>query len=163
METDVVSFANKWKTRERCANGDLETAIRAAHPCDANVQYKRLAANYCGNVTGKLFAACHGRVDPAPYYEDCLYDVCSCSAGQLSRCYCQILASYALECAHQDAIVDWRKDVRECGTYVPTRLSLPGRNKCSVVPTKNGRLNAHARPYHFEFYEIPILIRRSVE
>lgn len=116
VETNVVSFANKWKTRESCANKKLETVIKTAHPCDVNVEYKHLAENYCRNITGSLFSDCHAQVDPTPYYDDCLYDVCSCRSDQLSRCYCQILASYALECVHQNTVIDWRRGVRECGT-----------------------------------------------
>lgn len=117
VETNVVSFANKWKTKESCANNKLETVIKTAHPCDENIQYKHLAESYCSNITGKLFSNCHSQVDPIPYYDDCLYDVCSCHPGQFSRCYCQILASYALECSHQNTIIDWRRSVRECGMY----------------------------------------------
>lgn len=119
IETNVVSFANKWKTKESCANNKLETVIKTAHPCDENVQYKHLAESYCSNITGKLFSDCHTQVDPIPYYDDCLYDVCSCHPGQFSRCYCQILASYALECSHQNTIIDWRRGVRECGVQCP--------------------------------------------
>jgi len=118
VETNVVSFANKWKTKESCANNKLETVIKTAHPCDENIQYKQLAESYCSNITGKLFSDCHTQVDPIPYYDDCLYDVCSCHPGQFSRCYCQILASYALECSHQNTIIDWRRGVRECGMYI---------------------------------------------
>ncbi|VVC41699.1 Hypothetical protein CINCED_3A025143 [Cinara cedri] len=119
VETNVVSFANKWKTKETCVNNKLETVIKTAHPCDENIQYKYLAESYCSNITGKLFSGCHSQVDPNPYYEDCLYDICSCHPGQFSRCYCQILASYALECSHQNTIIDWRRGVKECGVQCP--------------------------------------------
>uniref|UniRef100_A0A481MQJ2 Hemolectin n=1 Tax=Nipponaphis monzeni TaxID=196483 RepID=A0A481MQJ2_9HEMI len=119
IETNVVSFGNKWKTKESCVNKNLETTIKTSHPCDENIQFKHLAENYCSNITGKLFSNCHTQVDPIPYYDDCLYDVCSCHPSQFSRCYCQILASYALECSHQSTIIDWRKEVRECGLQCP--------------------------------------------
>lgn len=117
IETNVVSFANKWKTKESCSNNKLETVLQTAHPCDTNIQYKQLAESYCSNITGDLFSDCHTQVNPAAYYDDCLYDVCSCRPGQFSNCYCQILASYALECSYQNTIVDWRSKVRECGKY----------------------------------------------
>lgn len=119
VETNAVSFANKWKTKEGCANENAETAAETAvvRPCDENVQRKRSAETFCGNITGGLFSECHGQVDPVPYYDDCLYDVCSCRPGQFSRCYCQILAAYALECSRQNVIIDWRRATRECGTY----------------------------------------------
>lgn len=118
VETNVVSFANKWKTRENCVNKNLESLIETAHPCDKNIQYKSLAEAHCSNITGNLFSDCHSQVDPTPYYDDCLYDVCSCHPDRFSRCYCQILASYALECSRQSKIVDWRKEMRECGKYL---------------------------------------------
>ncbi|XP_050428341.1 hemocytin-like [Adelges cooleyi] len=143
IETDVVSFANKWKTKESCKNGNLEVALKAPHPCDANIQFKHIAENYCRNITGQQFSDCHTLVDPAAYYEDCLYDMCSCQPGQFSRCYCQILASYALECAHQGLTIDWRKESRECGVQCPAGQHYsPCGNSCQRTCRDISTINA---------------------
>ncbi|XP_050525527.1 hemocytin [Daktulosphaira vitifoliae] len=118
-EIDAVAFANKWKTKESCKNSDLEVALQSPHPCDINIQHKYTAESYCNNITGKLFSECHILVDPSSYYEDCLYDMCSCHPGKFSRCYCQILATYAMECNHQGLNIDWRYEARQCGIQCP--------------------------------------------
>jgi hypothetical protein len=57
---------------------------------------------------------CHWEVDPEPYYQNCLYDLCSCQV-KVAQCLCPIFAAYAKECAHKAVMIDWRNDVRECG------------------------------------------------
>lgn len=57
---------------------------------------------------------CHWVVDPEPYYQDCLYDLCSCQM-KVPQCLCPIFAAYAKECAHREVMIDWRNDIRECG------------------------------------------------
>jgi von Willebrand factor len=41
--------------------------------------------------------------------------MCSCET-EPSSCFCPILASYAQECAAHNVALNWRRDVRECGT-----------------------------------------------
>nr|CAH7739498.1 unnamed protein product [Callosobruchus chinensis] len=57
-------------------------------------------------------------VDPNQFYQDCLYDVCSCEL-KISKCMCPIISSYATECSRKGVKIDWRKDVRECGIHCP--------------------------------------------
>lgn len=61
-----------------------------------------------------LSAGCHWLVDPEPYYQDCLYDLCSCQT-KVSQCLCPIFSAYAKECTHKGIMIDWRSDIRECG------------------------------------------------
>lgn len=53
VEQDTISFANKWKTREKCDNSYTKKDV--GHPCDVNIQNKILAESYCSNITGRLF------------------------------------------------------------------------------------------------------------
>ncbi|XP_026679243.1 hemocytin-like [Diaphorina citri] len=111
----VVSFATKWQTNELCDNSLVEN--ESGHPCDSNVEKKLLAQQMCKNITSNLFADCHLVVDPTPYYEDCLYDLCSCSGTPLAQCFCPIVAAYAKDCSHHGVPLEWRSTVRECGKY----------------------------------------------
>ncbi|XP_075237780.1 hemolectin [Lycorma delicatula] len=115
IESDVVSFANKWRTHESCDNVKQDST----HPCDINIQNKALAETYCSNITGRLFRDCHFFVDPVQYYQDCLYDMCSCK-GKTEDCLCPIIAAYAKQCSHQGVIIEWRSKIRKCGMHCPS-------------------------------------------
>ncbi|KAL0894249.1 hypothetical protein ABMA27_014259 [Loxostege sticticalis] len=110
VEQSTLAFANKWKTREFCA--DLDTK-EPDHPCKANVENKEAAEKYCSKLKSKLFEECHWYVDVEPYYESCLYDMCAC-AGDVSRCLCPIIGDYAMSCAKSGVKVQWRYNVKEC-------------------------------------------------
>lgn len=75
VETSVVAFANKWKTEEKC--NDVPEKLKS-HPCSTNVQNKATAEKYCKKIKSDLFADCHFHVDPEPFYEDCVFDMCAC-------------------------------------------------------------------------------------
>lgn len=112
IETNVHSFAMKWQTKDSC---DYLTDKIVAHPCQVNVEKRAGAEAICSKLKDKLFAECHLFVEPEEFYEDCIYDVCACK-GDMSNCFCPIMASYAAECARRGVIVsDWRYRVPECG------------------------------------------------
>jgi hypothetical protein len=80
-----------------------------------NVENKPKAEKICSKILkDPVFEECHLFVDPEPFYEDCLYDMCAC-ASDASQCACPILAAYATECARQGTILNWRYQVAECG------------------------------------------------
>ncbi|CAG9784023.1 unnamed protein product [Diatraea saccharalis] len=110
IEQSTLAFANKWKTREFCADVDTK---EPEHPCKANMENKETAEKYCSKLKSKLFEECHWYVDVEPYYESCLYDMCAC-AGDVSRCLCPLLGSYAMDCAKAGVQVQWRYNVKEC-------------------------------------------------
>ncbi|XP_046389468.1 hemocytin isoform X2 [Ischnura elegans] len=115
VEQSVSSFANKWKTSETCE--DVPDKFLES-PCDVNIQKKALAERHCQKLKGSIFQACHWFVDPEQYYQDCMYDMCSCE-GKVGECLCPILSAYVKECARQGMDLDWRKQVRECGIHCP--------------------------------------------
>jgi hypothetical protein len=116
IEQDVVAFANKWKTHEVCE--DVPERETPSHPCDVNAHNRATAEKHCSKLKGLLFEACHWVVDPEPYYQDCLYDLCSCQM-KVPQCLCPIFAAYAKECVHREVMIDWRNDIRECGIHCP--------------------------------------------
>ncbi|XP_017781781.1 PREDICTED: hemocytin [Nicrophorus vespilloides] len=115
VEQSVIPFANKWKTHEKC--NDIPDKLKS-HPCEMNVHNKAAAEGYCKHLKSDVFAGCHWYVDPEPFYQDCLYDMCSCE-GKASRCLCPMLAAYAEECAAKGVKLGWRSEVRECGVTCP--------------------------------------------
>ncbi|KAF7263559.1 hypothetical protein GWI33_001874, partial [Rhynchophorus ferrugineus] len=115
IEPSVVPFANKWKTSETC--NDVPEVL-SNHPCDVNLHKKSTAEKHCSKLKSDLFKDCHWQVDPEQYYQDCLYDMCSCEY-KVSKCLCPTISAYALECSRQGVNVDWRNDIRECGVHCP--------------------------------------------
>ncbi|KAJ3643777.1 hypothetical protein Zmor_026489 [Zophobas morio] len=116
IEQAVIPFANKWKTSEKC--NDVPDTIRA-HPCSSNIQNQPTAEKHCRKIKSPLFSLCHWIVDPEPYYQDCLYDMCSCEF-KVSKCLCPTVAAYAEECSRQGVKISWRETIRECGVHCPS-------------------------------------------
>ena len=113
IEKSVIQFANKWKTKEQC--NDIPDKLKS-HPCDINIQNRATAEKYCKKIKSNIFGDCHWYVDPEDFYQDCLYDMCSCES-KLSTCLCPMIASYSHECATKGVKIDWRDDVKECGIH----------------------------------------------
>lgn len=111
IESSISSFANKWRTTEKCEY--ITENVNIPHPCQANMENKEKALSVCAKLKGKFFEECHWFVDPEPYYEDCMYDMCACKSDY-SSCMCPILAAYASECARQGSIIKWRNSINEC-------------------------------------------------
>lgn len=91
IETTVHPFANKWQTKDSC---DFLNDKIVPHPCQVNVENKAKAEKTCAKLRDKVFEDCHLFVDPEEFYEDCMYDTCACK-GDVSPCFCPILAAYA--------------------------------------------------------------------
>ncbi|XP_061572588.1 IgGFc-binding protein [Cololabis saira] len=69
------------------------------------------ATKYCGLIVDKSgpFRECHGLVDPAPYMEDCVYDVCQYHGHQGS--VCDAVEVYVSACQSQGITIHpWRTD-----------------------------------------------------
>ncbi|XP_030749920.1 hemocytin [Sitophilus oryzae] len=115
IEQSVIAFANKWKTEEMC--NDVPEVL-SNHPCDVNLHKKVAAEKHCSKLRSDLFKDCHWYVDPEQFYQDCMYDMCSCEF-KISKCLCPTLSAYALECSSKGVKIDWRNEVRECGIHCP--------------------------------------------
>uniref|UniRef100_A0A3B3TRJ8 Fc gamma binding protein n=1 Tax=Poecilia latipinna TaxID=48699 RepID=A0A3B3TRJ8_9TELE len=67
------------------------------------------AAEYCGIIADKAgpFRECHSHVDPTPYMEDCVYDVCQYHGHQGS--VCDAVEVYVSECQSRGITIhSWR-------------------------------------------------------
>lgn len=114
VESSTNSFADKWRTKETCEY--VSDAANVPHPCQLNIENKEKALNVCAKLKSKIFSECLWYVDPEPYYEDCMYDICACK-GDLASCLCPIFGAYSNECARQGVPINWRYSVNECGKY----------------------------------------------
>uniref|UniRef100_A0A2C9M9G4 Hemocytin n=1 Tax=Biomphalaria glabrata TaxID=6526 RepID=A0A2C9M9G4_BIOGL len=115
VETNPNIFGNQWKTEQSCAN---ISEITPQDPCDANPQKKDQALALCQKLKGDIFKACHNVIDVTTYYEDCLYDLCSCTAN-MKDCMCPNMGSYADTCATKGIQINWRLQIPECLLQCP--------------------------------------------
>ncbi|KAJ8974052.1 hypothetical protein NQ317_002298, partial [Molorchus minor] len=112
------TFNNNQKDDFLTPEDDVEQAVILLLTNGRPVKNKSTAEKHCLKIKSQLFKDCHWFVDPEKFYQDCLYDMCSCEF-KVSRCLCPIVANYASECSRKGIKIDWRADVRECGIHCP--------------------------------------------
>ncbi|XP_059507889.1 kielin/chordin-like protein [Stegostoma tigrinum] len=82
-------------------------------PCNGTTLADNRAANVtCGIIMGPLFQAAHESVDPQPYYQACLTDLCGCV--EQTWCLCSLLSAYAFRALRNGIILNWRNETL-CG------------------------------------------------
>ncbi|CAL8327032.1 unnamed protein product [Lota lota] len=88
--------------------------------CKKEVEEDAKKPTSCGMITdvNGIFAACHAVVPPAPYFENCVYDMCA--TGGQAVALCQAVESYADLCAAAGVSIAWRNN-----TFCPLKC-LPG-------------------------------------
>ncbi|XP_072911798.1 IgGFc-binding protein-like [Hemitrygon akajei] len=77
--------------------------------CSSAKQRVYAAPDLCGRLISKLgpFRDCHAKVDPDPYYQDCLFDLCL--NGGRQDILCEALGIYTAACQMEGAEVHpWR-------------------------------------------------------
>ncbi|XP_036895148.1 mucin-2 [Sturnira hondurensis] len=98
-----LDFGNSWKEAATCP--DVTTI---PEPCTKNPHRLAWAQKECSIIKSPVFRVCHSKVDPKPFYENCVQDSCSCDTGGDCECFCSAVASYAQECTKEGACVFWR-------------------------------------------------------
>ncbi|KAK3790015.1 hypothetical protein RRG08_016329 [Elysia crispata] len=154
-----ATFGNSWKASTQlsgaCADG------RDFNPCRAaSYRTRKMAASKCSILKSAVFSRCHRVVPPGPYLDSCRYDLCACLDEQV--CLCDVIATYARECARAGVKVEWRtRDLcafscdeskglvfdecgpvcpRTCATVQATKL-LQGNNT-TIPPAATDRINS---------------------
>ncbi|XP_041445538.1 mucin-2 [Xenopus laevis] len=101
--SNVMPFGNSWKRSNECPDADS-----LPQPCLAAPHRRSWAEKKCDIITNNVFQSCHSKVDPKPFYDACVNDVCSCDTGGDCECFCTAVAAYAQLCAKADVCVHWR-------------------------------------------------------
>ncbi|XP_053304585.1 mucin-5B-like [Spea bombifrons] len=71
----------------------------------------------CDVILSDVFAECHKKISPEPYYKGCVYDACRIRNDSVQ---CSSLEVYAAMCASIDVCVDWRGNTEDhCPYYCP--------------------------------------------
>lgn len=109
ITNNVNTFGTSWKVtipNVVCENG---CEGNNCPQCDAAQKAVFLTPTYCGILTAPKgpFAACHKKLDPKPYFDDCVFDLCA-SKGE-GKVLCDSVAAYAFNCHMAGVDVnDWR-------------------------------------------------------
>ncbi|XP_043438276.1 mucin-2 [Prionailurus bengalensis] len=98
-----LDFGNSWKAAPTCPDVSF-----TPEPCALRPHRLSWAMKQCSIIKSRVFAVCHSKVDPKPFYEACVHDSCSCDTGGDCECFCSAVASYAQACTKEGACVFWR-------------------------------------------------------
>uniref|UniRef100_UPI003AAB67E3 mucin-2-like n=1 Tax=Centroberyx gerrardi TaxID=166262 RepID=UPI003AAB67E3 len=101
--SNPLEFANSWKVSSSCGE-----AVANVDPCGARPNRHYWAKIQCNIIKGDTFKNCHRKVDPAPFYENCVKDSCACDTGGDCECFCTAVAAYAQACNEAGECVAWR-------------------------------------------------------
>uniref|UniRef100_A0A8C5H0H0 Mucin-2-like n=1 Tax=Gouania willdenowi TaxID=441366 RepID=A0A8C5H0H0_GOUWI len=100
---NALEFGNSWKLSSTCPD-----VTEYENPCDASPNRQHWAKQMCSIITGPAFIECKKRVDPLPFYENCVKDSCACDSGGDCDCFCTAVAAYAQACNEARVCVAWR-------------------------------------------------------
>ncbi|OXB51042.1 hypothetical protein ASZ78_013914, partial [Callipepla squamata] len=105
--TDENTFGNSWKVSD--VPGCDAPCTGDCGVCNEAEKRAYRGDKHCGLLVKPRgpFADCHGVVDPAPYFEDCLFDVCLYKGHQ--EVLCRAVAAYVTACqSRRVSIAPWR-------------------------------------------------------
>ncbi|ERE53005.1 IgGFc-binding protein, partial [Cricetulus griseus] len=144
---DALEFANSWKLDDGdylCDDGCHNTCPS----CTAGQTQHYKGDRLCGMLalsTGP-FSACHELLDPKPFLEDCVFDLCVTGGERLSLC--RSLSAYAQACVELGvSIGNWRSPTNcplSCpanSCYDPCSPACPASCNSEALPT-----NCSGRP-----------------
>ncbi|XP_067675152.1 uncharacterized protein [Haliotis asinina] len=98
-------FGNSWKAKKQLG-AECDDAADVDPCTKAGYRTRKIATAKCSIITSQVFSRCHKVVSPEPFFSSCVYDMCACADNP--NCLCDILASYAHECAKAKVKVQWR-------------------------------------------------------
>uniref|UniRef100_A0A4W3IMY0 VWFD domain-containing protein n=1 Tax=Callorhinchus milii TaxID=7868 RepID=A0A4W3IMY0_CALMI len=137
LVSSLHAFASSWKANvtEQCEHGCQGGSCPV---CEHPQTYS--GSQFCGIIShaNGPFAACLSRLDPAPYLQDCVYDVCLAQGDR--ETLCQSLQAFASACqALNVSLSPWRND-SFCGVACPenSHYEVCGErdiNRCVSLPT----------------------------
>ncbi|CAN9514343.1 unnamed protein product [Ophioblennius macclurei] len=109
ITANVNEFGKSWKVSSATAACKDGCEGETCPECDAKKKAAFSEDSYCGIITAAKgpLAACHGKLDPQPFLQNCLYDMCVSNGN--GRVLCDSVAAYAFSCHLQGVDVSgWR-------------------------------------------------------
>ncbi|XP_078143106.1 IgGFc-binding protein isoform X1 [Centroberyx gerrardi] len=98
LTKNVNVFGKSWKVTIPGVVCDNGCEGNNCPKCDPARKAVFIKPTYCGVVTAPKgpFAACHSKLDPRPYFNDCVFDVCASNGD--GKVLCDSAAAYAFNC-----------------------------------------------------------------
>ena len=63
----------------------------------------------CNVLQQEIFAYCNSIINPIPFINDCVYDLCYCNEEDREACFCNSISNYARICANNGIVIpEWR-------------------------------------------------------
>ncbi|KAI7812202.1 putative mucin-2 [Triplophysa rosa] len=101
--TNIIEFVDSWKASSNCPDSEPDF-----DPCLLTPNRHTWAKIQCSIIKEVTFKDCHSKVDPTPYYENCVKDSCACDTGGDCECFCTAVAAYTQACNEAGVCVVWR-------------------------------------------------------
>ncbi|XP_058716079.1 IgGFc-binding protein-like isoform X1 [Poecile atricapillus] len=125
LAPDATAFGSAWKTTDTPCD---DTCPKDECPtCTEEKEAVLQNPNYCGLLTAPEgpFGSCHGIIDPIPYSQSCIHDLCL--TGGDRHFLCQSIQSYVTVCQDAGVTMAW------FGGHHPSVMSLEGHwDKCPL-------------------------------
>ena len=107
LTKSVLDFGNAWAKPQfgkKCldAQAPVDSCLKVSDLVLLTSEMKCKALKQLNE-----FAACHKAVDPEPYYQTCLNEMCKCRGKP--QCVCDTFEQYGRECLRHGIKMNWRK------------------------------------------------------
>lgn len=102
-----VDFGTSWRVAE--IPGCVEGCKGVCPDCDITEKVRYEKSDFCGMMKDPKgpFRDCHAKVDPASFFDDCVYDVCLYKGRK--DVLCEAITSYTSACQEAGAkVYSWR-------------------------------------------------------
>uniref|UniRef100_A0A672F8Q3 Fc fragment of IgG binding protein n=1 Tax=Salarias fasciatus TaxID=181472 RepID=A0A672F8Q3_SALFA len=107
--SSVAEWGKSWRTPDQDGDKRCSDACEKDCPsCDKDSRKLYESEAFCGAFNDKKLKKCHKKVDPQPFMENCLYDMCLTKGDR--KMLCEALASYVEQCREEGKMIKkWRK------------------------------------------------------
>ncbi|XP_074710555.1 IgGFc-binding protein [Strix uralensis] len=115
--TDVIQFADSWKVADvpGCSAG----CTKDCKFCTEAEKRPYRGDKHCGLLVKKQgpFSACHGTIDPDPYFNNCLFDTCLYKGHQETVCHS--ISAYVTACQSRGIRIGRWRTAAFCNLVCP--------------------------------------------
>lgn len=116
LASDVSTFASSWSLSSPGTNCSEECDLCSA--CNSTAAAEFASANFCGMLLAPAgsFSGCHSTVDPEPFFQNCVNDLCVSNGNE--KCLCSSLSEYTFACQEARATVKPWRGKKCCEYYI---------------------------------------------
>lgn len=112
LTSDVSIFASTWSLSPPGTNCSVECELCSV--CNSTMAAEFASDNLCGMLLAPAgsFSGCHSTVDPEPFFQNCVNDLCMSNGNE--ELFCSSLREYTFACQEAGAKVKPWRDERCC-------------------------------------------------